>query len=267
MTQPELVFLKLGGSLITNKDVPLTPRPGTIKRISREISLACMNDPNIRILIGHGSGSFGHAIAAQYQTQLGEQDHNYWQGFVEVWRAARELNQIMIKALSNEDLPVLSFPPSAGVIANDRNLQSWGIRPIQTALAHGIIPVVAGDVIFDEAIGGTIFSTEELFHYLAEQLHPTRILLAGLDQGVYEDPEHPEKIIQHITPAQLNEVEPSLKGSSSADVTGGMLSKVQWMLSLVSKIPQLKVQIFSGAEPGNIQKALAGMELGTLISD
>jgi isopentenyl phosphate kinase len=151
-------------------------------------------------------------------------------------------------------------------MAKGRRLHSWDISPIQMALLHGIIPVVAGDVIFDQALGGTIFSTEELFHYLAEKLRPTRILLAGLDQGVYQDPQHPENIIPQITPALIDEIEPVLQGSASADVTGGMLSKVQWMLSLVTKLPQLKVQIFSGAEPGNIQKALAGVELGTIIS-
>jgi len=266
MIEPELVFLKLGGSLITDKDAPLTPRPETIARISQEIASASKANPTLKLLIGHGSGSFGHAVASQYQTQLGEQNPTYWQGFIEVWRAARELNQIMIRSLSDADLPVLAFPPSAGVIAKGRHLHSWDIAPIQIALLHGIVPVVAGDVIFDQALGGTIFSTEELFHYLAEKLRPTRILLAGLDQGVYQDPQHPEKIIPQITPALIDEIEPVLQGSASADVTGGMLSKVQWMLSLVAKLPQLKVQIFSGAEPGNIQKALAGIELGTIIS-
>lgn len=267
MTDQRLVFLKLGGSLITDKTIPLTPLPETIKRISKEIAEAYQDDPDLRILIGHGSGSFGHAVAAQYQTQLGEQDNNYWQGFIEVWRAARELNQIVIESLSDAGLPVIAFPPSAGIIAHNRDLQSWDTLPMQMALSHVLIPVVAGDVIFDQAIGGTIFSTEEVFHYLAEKLHPTEILLAGLDRGVYENPEHPEKIISRITPDLFSKIEPVVQGAAVADVTGGMLSKVQWMLSLVSKVPQLKVHIFSGVEPDNIQKALSGEDLGTMISN
>jgi isopentenyl phosphate kinase len=49
------------------------------------------------------------------------------------------------------------------------------------------------------------------------------------------------------------------------DVTGGMKSKVTQMLELVQQNPLLKIQIFSGLEPGNIVRALAGETLGTWI--
>ena len=49
------------------------------------------------------------------------------------------------------------------------------------------------------------------------------------------------------------------------DVTGGMKSKVEEMLSLVEQIPNLDVQIFSGEEAGNVKRALIGELLGTLI--
>lgn len=55
------------------------------------------------------------------------------------------------------------------------------------ALANGILPVVYGDVVFDEVRGGTILSTEDLFQHLAHQLHPERVLLAGLEAGVWAD--------------------------------------------------------------------------------
>ncbi len=45
-----------------------------------------------------------------------------------------------------------------------------------------------------------------------------------------------------------------------------MRSKVEEMLELVRQIPNLTVQIFSGEEPGNFEKALRGQVLGTLIA-
>jgi isopentenyl phosphate kinase len=45
-----------------------------------------------------------------------------------------------------------------------------------------------------------------------------------------------------------------------------MESKVRQMLNLVTEIPGLTAQIFSGEEPGNIQKALAGVNIGTVVS-
>lgn len=266
MNQSKLIFLKLGGSLITDKTKPLTPRPDVIQRLSAEIAQAYRENPQMRLVIGHGSGSFGHAIASLYQTQTGGKGGEYWHGFAEVWRAARQLNQILINKLSSTGLPVIAFPPSAGLIATNKNPESWDTHPIKIALSHNLIPVVQGDVVFDTELGGTIFSTEQVFQVLSREFLPDRILLAGIDQGVYHDPKQPADIIPYITPSNISNVFPSLSGAKAMDVTGGMLAKVRLMLSLVQENPSLEVQVFSGVEAGNIQKALAGKHLGTLIT-
>jgi len=268
MSQPRIVFVKLGGSLITDKTQPMTPRPEVIKRLADEIAQAIAAAPDLLLLIGHGSGSFGHAVANLYQTQSGGKSQDYWRGFSEVWAAARELNQIVITTLIRSGLPVIAFPPSASIITRNTHIQSWDISPIQAALSHNLVPVVYGDVIFDMDRGGTILSTEAIFQYLAGAIHPHAVLLAGLDKGVYQDPDHPEEIISHITPSTINAVLPALSASQSIDVTGGMLSKVKLMVSLIEDHPSLKVRIFSGLRPGNLYQALVAKNtpIGTLIS-
>lgn len=49
------------------------------------------------------------------------------------------------------------------------NLSS-GVR--QAALDAGLVPVIHGDVAFDEERGGTVASTEEIFSYLAREMAP-----------------------------------------------------------------------------------------------
>ena len=266
MESRELIFLKLGGSLITDKTQPLTPHPEIIQLIAREVKEALQENPNLQLLIGHGSGSFGHAIADQFQTQEGGWDQIYWQGFSEVWRAARELNQLVVESFHREGLPLVAFPPSASVIAENKELVSWDTDPIKFAISQGLIPLVQGDVIFDTRIGGTIFSTEKCFEYLAKVLSPKRILLAGLDKGVFKDISNQNEIYNQITPGNFDEIHSALFGSNTVDVTGGMIAKVKSMLAMVQNQPSMQVQIFSGLEPGNIKKALDGDVLGTLIS-
>ncbi len=53
--------------------------------------------------------------------------------------------------------------------------------------------------------------------------------------------------------------------AAGADVTGGMGAKVSDMLALVEQIPALEVLIFSGGQPGNVRKALAGENPGTRL--
>ena len=263
----KVIFLKLGGSLITDKDKPQTARIDVIKRISDEIAKAFQRNNDFHLVIGHGSGSFGHATADQFQTQLGGKGQAYWLGFAEVWRAARELNQIMIDHLFKAGLPVMAFPPSAGLISEDKHFTSWDTNPIKIALSHNLIPVLQGDVIFDLEIGGTIFSTEQIFLHLTKFIHPHKILLAGIEEGVLKQSKKSLKIISHITPKNYSSLKSTLSGSQSTDVTGGMRAKVHLMLEAIQDYPELQVAIFSGLEPGNITQALCGEEFGTIITN
>jgi len=83
-----LQFLKLGGSLITEKDRPHTARLQVIRRLASEIARARRDDPALRLVLGHGSGSFGHVPAQKYGTRGGVRTPEEWGGFVQVWREA-----------------------------------------------------------------------------------------------------------------------------------------------------------------------------------
>mgnify|MGYP003414827420 CR=1 FL=1 len=52
----QLIFLKLGGSLITDKRQPETPRLDIIRQVAATIAAALRRDRSLRLLIGHGSG-------------------------------------------------------------------------------------------------------------------------------------------------------------------------------------------------------------------
>ena len=276
----ELIFLKLGGSLITDKTQAYTPRLDIIEDVALQISITLQNHPDLRLVIGHGSGSFGHVAASEYHTRDGfvprasplihrerdKTEENYWKGFAEVWYQASALNRFVMKALNKTNVPSIALPPSANVIASDGQVSIWETTAIRMALAAGLAPVIYGDVVFDEVRGGTILSTEDLFGFLARALNPERILLAGLESAVWEDFPARMRKIATITPQSFSEISEGVGRAAGADVTGGMEAKVTQMLDLVQQIPELKIQIFSGAEPGNIARALSGQELGTTIT-
>lgn len=279
-TMKELVFLKLGGSLITDKTQPYTPLLDVMEDIAVQIATTVQAQPNMRLVIGHGAGSFGHVPASEYHTRDGlppkstqlahrerdETEDNYWKGFAEVWYQASSLNRFVMKALHKIGVRALALPPSSSVIASDGKISVWETTPIRMALASGIVPVIFGDTVFDEVRGGTILSTEDLFMYLARALSPERILLAGLESAVWDDFPARTKKIEKITPSTFNEMSAGIGKSEAADVTGGMESKVKQMLELIENNPELTIQIFSGTGPGNIVRALIGETLGTVIA-
>jgi isopentenyl phosphate kinase len=265
MQTQTLTFLKLGGSLITDKDTPRSARRAVLSRLADEIAAARAVLPDMRLVLGHGSGSFGHNAARQHGTRQGVTSSAGWLGFAEVWREARALNQIVIEALSAAGLPVIAFPPSAALIAKDGQALHWDLGPMQAALQAGLIPLVNGDTVFDQHKGGTIFSTEDCFFYLAQFLHPRRILLAGLEDGVWADFPTCKERFAVITPNQFPEISSQIGGSASVDVTGGMLEKVRSMLSLAESLPGFEAVIFSGVQPGTLQSVLLGGSAGTTI--
>jgi len=258
-----MIFLKLGGSLITDKNRPETARSEVIDRLASEIAAGMRADPTMRLLVGHGSGSFGHPAARRYGTHQGAAAREDWIGFAEVWRAANRLNRLVVDALSRAGLPAMSFPPSASAVTAAGELTDLSCEPVERALGAGLLPIVAGDVAFDRLRGSTIVSTERVFAYLAPRLRPTRLLFAGVDAGVFADFPANTRLYPVVTEAEL--ARPSITGSAATDVTGGMADKVRHAMDLVHLLPGLEVRIFSGEEPGMVTRALAGEPVGTLV--
>jgi isopentenyl phosphate kinase len=260
-----LIFLKLGGSLITDKAKPYTPRPEIIKDAASQIASAKNAFPDLAILLGHGSGSFGHVAAIKFNTIKGVSGDAAWGGFTEVWYQASNLNRIVIDVFHQVGLPVVTISPLSSITALDGNVTTWDISPVIKALEKGLLPIVHGDVVFDTVRGGTILSTEVLFNFLARELHPQHIYLAGHEEGVWADFPERNEIIKFITPKEYLKKSISTTHVSGIDVTGGMQSKIADMVKLIQGIPDCEVHIFSGEIPGNIYKALSGETIGTMI--
>ena len=263
----EVVFLKLGGSLLTDKTRARALRADVLARLAGEIAAALQQRsiPNgswlpLRLLIGHGSGSFGHIPASKYGTRTGVTSPEEWRGYAQTSREAAQLNRLVVDALWEAGVPVLAIQPSASASCHDGEIKSLSERPLLSALAQNLVPVVYGDVAMDDVRGGTIISTEQIFRWLAPRLQPHRVLLVGEVAGVLSaDPAtgRPGDLIGEITPASLPALEQVLGGSRGVDVTGGMLAKVTEMVRLAQTVPSLTaVHLISGLVPGLVREAL-----------
>jgi isopentenyl phosphate kinase len=260
-----LVFVKLGGAAITDKTNPRTPLVEIISQLAKQLAKAAQEKPDMQILIGHGSGSFGHFSGQKHGTRNGVTNQEGWQGFAEVWKDARQLNELVLHELLDAGLPIIAFPPSAWLITNNRNPAGQQIEPIRYALKNKLIPVVNGDVIFDSAIGGTILSTEEVFSILVDELNPYRIILASREPGIWEDYPSNTHLASFITPKSLNLSSDNLHGSTGMDVTGGMAKKVSLMLAILQRQPDIQISILSGMDSHSVYDALVDKPSGTLL--
>ena len=105
-----VTLLKLGGSLITDKNKNATLRSDVLTRLASEIHNALEQNPH-PLLIGHGSGSFGHFEAKKHNTINGVQTQEQWQGFARVSTIASALNFHVANALQEAGVPILRIQP------------------------------------------------------------------------------------------------------------------------------------------------------------
>jgi isopentenyl phosphate kinase len=260
----DVVYLKLGGSLITDKRQAETPRPDVLARLAAEIAAVRAATPDMRLIVGHGSGSFGHVMAKRYATRQGVVTREQWFGFAAVADAAARLNRMVTGAMLAAGLPVWSLQPGVALRCVDGVVVAGPDQPVARALDAGLVPLIFGDVALDDVRGGTIAGTEEIFEWLCTRLPPLRMVLAGEVDGIYTaDPilNPAATRLAAVTPETLETIAHGLGASHGVDVTGGMVAKVEQSLALVQCHPGLEIILCSGLQPGAVHDALLGRPL------
>jgi isopentenyl phosphate kinase len=261
------VFLKLGGSLITDKEKPYTVRLEAIKKLACQIKDAQETDKNLRIVIGNGQGSFAHYPAIKYKMNEGIKNENQKLGFCIVEDAAAQLNRIVVKELLKAGVKAIGLNPSSMIIARRGKIKNFFVEPIIRLLELGITPVIFGDIVFDEVDGAAIFSTEKILkeiaiRFIKKGLKIGKMIHAGITMGVFDQE---GQVIPNISLTQSKGIEKQFYKTSGFDITGGMLHKVKESLILAKK--GIKSLIINGvAEKDLLKRALLDEKVGgTLI--
>lgn len=263
----DVILIKLGGSVITLKDSPdPAPQLQVIDQLAKELHQA-RKETGVKIILGHGAGSYGHPQAAKYRTMEGIVDENSLIGSAQVRLTVADLNSIVMKRLLLAEEPAVSLPPAALLTSVDGVVANIFPDPVINFLKTGMLPVIFGDVISDGKKGFTIFSGEQVLNLLAGSLskfglNPRLIIEVGETAGVYNDLSKKDTI-PLINKDNFAEIEDKLGGSASTDVTGGMVHKVKEAYQLAqSGIATLLIS----SDEGNLYRAILGQEvIGTWI--
>jgi isopentenyl phosphate kinase len=245
---PDIVLLKLGGSLITEKSRRGTARPEVLARLAGEIARAAPRIPEA-IVLGHGSGSFGHVAAQEHGIADGLRSPSQLPGVSLTQERAADLHWQVMRALAAAGLSPFSLAPSSFVVAAAGQVADLFETPLLLALDKNLLPVVYGDVVLDREQGVAICSTERVLATLARRLPVRRILWLGETDGVYG--EDGRTLPRLASAAGLRFGSPA-----GTDVTGGMRHRVETALALA----QLGIRsvIFNGLTPGLLERALLG---------
>jgi isopentenyl phosphate kinase len=255
--------LKLGGSVITNKEKQLTPNFQAIERLANEILQANVSP----LILVHGGGSFGHPVAEQYGIKGGYREPSQIMGFSKTRQAMTKLNNLIVDSLINNNIPAVEMQPSSCVVTKSGRIQRMEDKPLKKMLETGFVPVLYGDAVLDLETGFAILSGDQLVSSLAVRLNADRIIIGTDVNGLYTaDPkiDSSAHLIQHITLNELKDLQHKIEESKTIDVTGGMLGKMLELRSAVKK--GIRTIIVNAAKPDMVYKALKNKKVvGTII--
>ncbi|WP_434521723.1 isopentenyl phosphate kinase [Halorubrum sp. AS12] len=222
------VVLKLGGSLITEKDRPETLDDAALDAACDAVADALATGGIDRLVVVHGGGSFGHHHASErgVSTTDGTRDAD---AVAAVHGAMKRLNAHVLERLRERGVPAVPVHPlslAARADGADGGLD-LPLGSTATLLGEGFVPVLHGDGVATAGDGVTVVSGDELVVELASGLGARRVGVCSTVPGVLDGD---GAVIAEIDAFEA--VADALGASDATDVSGGMAAKVRELLAL-----------------------------------
>ncbi len=263
MSEAKPTILKIGGSVITDKDGELAAKTDVINNIVEEIKRSATEN----LIIVHGGGSFGHPTAQKYGIKDGLKEDSQKVGFSETHHVMTVLNGLIMDALVWHELPSLSITPSSIIVTENGRIKTFDETVLRKCMKMGFTPVLYGDAVLDEKLGFTVLSGDQLVAYLAIKLKAERIIIGVDTDGIYEADPKVDKTAKpyfKLNLEQIKKVQAKLGGAKTTDVTGGMAGKIAEIIPAVEQ--GIPVQIINATRNLRILRALTYQKIeGTTI--
>ncbi|MGB8781293.1 MAG: isopentenyl phosphate kinase [Candidatus Bathyarchaeia archaeon] len=256
-------ILKIGGSVITDKEGQLAAKTQEINRLAGEIHGASMQN----LIIVHGGGSFGHPSAEEYAIKEGYKEESQKVGFSVTHHYMTVLNGLFMDSLIWHDLPAVSVSPLSCIITENGRIRQFEEASVKSLLKMGFTPVLYGDAVLDTKLGFTVLSGDQLVSALAIRFEAARIVIGVDVDGVYDaDPKlvKTAKMLDRLTLEELKGLQGKLGKATTCDVTGGMFGKMAELIPAVEL--NIPVTVVNASKPRYVYKALEGEAVkGTVI--
>ena len=152
MSETKTLVLKIGGSVITDKNGDLAAKTESINRLAEETAKANVKN----LIVVHGGGSFGHPTAQKHGIKDGFKQDGQRIGFAETHHVMTVLNGLVMDAFVWHEIPAVSIAPSSCVITENGRIKQFDDAALRMLLKMEFTPVLYGDTTVDEKLGFTV---------------------------------------------------------------------------------------------------------------
>lgn len=262
--EPDIIIIKLGGSSVTEKGQIETIKPDGLESACQIAKLCLDND--LRVIIVHGAGSFGHPQAKHYKVSSGYSDkptpseqNSVKYGFSVTRQSVLKLNHMITDRLVKLNINAVTLSPGCGSWLNDRKqVAKSDVETVKYLLDNNFVPILHGDGVMDLSLGCSILSGDTIIQKLATDdvlsSNILRVLFLTDVDGVFN--KNPTEVDASLFSTLNVNKEKKLvfdsqqqgengnangvstedkKGSNKDDVTGGMELKLSTAINIVAE--------------------------------
>jgi len=247
------VVVKLGGSAITDKSKTSTPRLEVIHNAINEIA-----SYRGQLVLLHGGGSFAHSFVSKAALRNGFKQKSQLASVSEIELNLDQLTRIIGVGLLLRHRPFVPLAPMSFITLRRGLVSKSFLDPITAALRLGLIPLIHGDLAFDELRGCGIVSADRIASLLGEKIGVSKVLFGCDVDGLHDgNPKMSPKadLIVEVDRSNYSKVLEGLK-PTNGDVTGGMRGKALEALRLAKHGHESYV--FNLTKSGNLLSLLRG---------
>lgn len=265
MTTKNLLVLKLGGSLLTDKTTPYKLNKEVIESIVIEIK-ECLDLGLIEsLVIVHGVGSFGHPPVLKYNLHRGFKDKDQLISMSKTQQIVNELRKTIADVFIDKNVPINLMHASSMVVGNKMVINDFTSEAIEGFLSLGMVPLIGGDMMYDTNMGFSVCGGDQIAVVLSRLLEAKSLMFATDVAGVYNhDPRsNPNaQLLKKLDANDLDQLLMKLDETSKTDASGKMRGKLLSVATVTDLIKEgLKVAIFSMKEKDTLKKYLKGEEV------
>jgi len=246
----ELTIVKLGGSLITEKDSPLTLNAKNMKNVGKELARAIKSNPQQNLFLIHGGGSFGHYYAKKFHLTTKYSEKIDPEGIAKTCSAMLDLHCRLLEILNIQSVYCATITTSEIFSKNADEISADGVNRMRSLISSGLIPISFGNVYVSPR-GAKIISGDKIALSLAEKFRVRRVIFAMDVDGIFPS--------ASMKPPVLDVLDESyaIRGlTRKYDITGGIVEKVKIGFDLAKK--SADVFYVSGAKKNRISSLLEG---------
>ncbi len=238
--------LKLGGSVITDKAIPLSLRTGIVRNIFALLRES-LDKTSTRFILVHGGGSYGHYIADKLLRSVNGMSVYLKASIIQYYMI--ELNRLLLRIGLDMGLPLTTITTHSLCTCNMGKVSCN--TSILKDLDENLIPVLYGDAIpcgkEIKIVSGDTLALQTCKDIGADNLG----FLIDRD-GVLDD--KGTVIKEVVLPRDLEKLRKIMLCEGAIDVTGGLYNK--FLMLHESKEWRGEVCILNGLKPSALREFL-----------